>query len=170
MKKIILMSVLSIFMLFTSACNVDLPESRTFIVTDRKSFERIFVDDFLEFEIDFDSEMLIVYTFATHYVLPAKIANIELKEKILTVHYNIELNPGAGSAREKYQRWLIVKLDKQDITTVKNSVSEVYKDAEEDSTAEVLAYNAKLFDKCPDCAWINENFQTKNRLKGIIYD
>ena len=145
-----IVSILSIFTLFGSACNVDLPESRTFIVTDRKNFERIFADDFSEFEIDFDSEMLIVYTFTTYYVLPAKIADIEWKEKTLTVNYNIELIPGAGSARAPFQRWLVVKLDKLDITTVENSVTDVYKDAEEDSTEEVLAYNAKLFDKCPD--------------------
>lgn len=162
------MLVLATSILFSSACSANYPESRSFIVTNRKSFERMIIDDFTEFEVDFDKEMLVVYTFATEYVLPAKIANVELTDRTLTVNYNIELIARAGSARRPFQRWFIVKLDKLDITSVESSVTDEYKDAEQDATEENSAYNATLFDNCG--SWIKEEFQTKNRVNGAVYE
>lgn len=164
--SIISILVIATTLLFCSACEQNYPESRTFIITDRKNFEKIIIDDFSEFEVDFDKEMLIVYTFAIEYVLPAKIANVELNDKTLTVNYNIELTRGELSARAPYQRWFIVKLDKLDITSVKSSVSIVYTD-EENTTEKIVPYHAKLFDNCGP--WIKEKFQTNNRIKGAIY-
>ena len=120
--SLIVATTLLIFILFTFACNENYPESRSFIITDRKSFEEIMIEEFKEFEVDFDKEMLLVYTFTTEYVLPAKIADVELNDKTLTVNYNIQLITGAGSARRPFQRWFIVKLNKLDIISVNNVV------------------------------------------------
>ena len=177
MKKFTYILLLVLILLFGTACannglpesnlpESNLPESRTFIVTDRTSFEKIISEDFAEFEVDFDNEMIIVYTFETMYVLPAKIADIELSGKTLTLNYNIELIPATGSARAPFQRWFIVKSDKLDITSVENSVGYVYTD-EENSTEENLPYNAQLYDNCG--LWIKQSFQNKNRIKGAIY-
>ena len=143
-----------------------LPKSRTFIVTDRENFEKISVDNFTGFEVNFDNEMIIVHTFVTEYVLPAKIADIKLSDKTITINYHIGLIRNAGSARAPFQRWSIVKLDKLDITSSDNIVSKVYTD-EDTATGENLPYNAQFFDNCG--SWINEHFQTNNRLKGAIY-
>ena len=40
----------------------ELPQTRTFIVCDQEKYEEIFVDNIEELNIDFDSEMIIVYT------------------------------------------------------------------------------------------------------------
>lgn len=94
----------------------ELPTTRTFLITDNVSFENMFVDDFTGFEIDFDNEMLIVYTFAIEYVLPAKITKMALMEKTLTINYKINQISGTGSAVRPFQRWFVVKLDKLDIS------------------------------------------------------
>lgn len=96
----------------------DCPKNRTFIVSERENFENIFVDGFSEFEVDFDSEMLVVYTFPTEYLLPANITNMTLNNEILTIEYSIALIDGAGSAVKPFQRWFVVKLDKLNISSV----------------------------------------------------
>lgn len=153
--------------LFCSACNENYPESRSFIITDRSSFEEIIVEDFKGFEVDFDKEMLLVYTFTTEYVLPAKIADIELRDKALTLNYDIQLITGVGSARRPFQRWFIVKLNKLDILSVNNVVSTIYT-TDEDLTENILPYDAVLFDDCGQ--WIKEKFQANNRVSGAVYE
>lgn len=96
----------------------NLPSSRTFIVDNSDYFESIFIDDFSEFEVDFDSEMIIVYTFGIEYVLPAKIKKMTLSDKTLTVNYKIQTIPGTGSACQPFQRWFVIKMDKLDISSV----------------------------------------------------
>jgi hypothetical protein len=94
-----------------------LPATRTFIVTDREQFEEIFVKNIEELEVDFDSEMLIVYTFGTEYVLPAYILDMNLSDNELAIDYTIPQYLEAGSAATPFQRWFVIKLDKLEITT-----------------------------------------------------
>ena len=96
----------------------DNPKSRTFIVCDTEDFEKVFIDGFSEFEVDFESEMIIVYTFGSEYVLPATITNMKLKNKILTVDFKIQTIHGTGSAVIPYQRWFVIKLKKLNISSV----------------------------------------------------
>lgn len=96
----------------------DLPLSRTFMIDNRDDFESIFIHDFSEFEVDFDDEMIIVYTFGIEYILPAKINKMALSKKILTINYKIQTKPGTGSACQPFQRWFVIKLDKLDISSV----------------------------------------------------
>ena len=103
---------------FVGEDNGDDPLTRTFVVTDSNYFESIFVDNFSGFEVDFDNEMVVVYTFGTEYVLPATITNMTLTNATLTINYQIQLIPGAGSAVRPFQRWFVVKLDKMDISSV----------------------------------------------------
>ena len=165
--SLIVVTTLVIFTLFSSACNENYPESRSFIITDRSSFEEIIIEDFKGFEVDFDKEMLLVYTFTTEYVLPAKIADMELNDKTLTVNYNIQLVMGAGSARRPFQRWFIVKLNKLDILYVNNVVSTIYT-TDENLRENILPYDAVLFDDCGQ--WIKEKFQENNRVNGAVYE
>lgn len=96
----------------------DYPATRTFIVKNQEDFEKIFVYDFSEFEIDFDKEMLIVYTFLTEYVLPAKITNMTLNGETLTIEFSFDLIKGTGSAVRPFQRWFVIKLDNLNISSV----------------------------------------------------
>ena len=94
------------------------PKTRTFIVSDETDYKKIFADDIDELKIDLSEKMLIVYTFSTEYVLPAKISKMQLDGDVLTVEYEIELIPGTGSATSPFQRWFILKLDKIDCASV----------------------------------------------------
>lgn len=93
------------------------PLTRTFIITEREQFENIFVENIAELEVDFDSEIMIVYTFATEYVSPAYILDMNLSGNTLTVDYTIPLILEAGSAVKPFQRWFVIKLDKLEVTS-----------------------------------------------------
>lgn len=93
------------------------PRSRFFIVDSRTAAEGIFGDSF-DLEVDYENEMLVVYTFSIEYILPAYIDSISLNGTTLTVNCKIKHIQGAGTACQPYQRWFIVKLDKLDIDSV----------------------------------------------------
>ncbi|MGN1103689.1 MAG: hypothetical protein ACI4QI_02320 [Candidatus Coproplasma sp.] len=95
-----------------------LSSTKTFIVTDREQFNNIFVENIEELEVNFDSQMIIVYTFAAQYVLPAFILDMNINGETLTVDYTIPLYPNAGSATQPFQRWFVLILDKSEITSV----------------------------------------------------
>jgi hypothetical protein len=94
-----------------------LPATRTFIVADSEHYEEIFVKEVEECKVDFDSEMLIVYTFGTEYILPAYILDMNLSGNELAIDYTIPQYLEAGSAGTPFQRWFVIKLNKLEITT-----------------------------------------------------
>ena len=94
------------------------PKTRTFIVSDEAEYERIFLDDIAELDVDLSEKMLIVYTFSAEYVRPAKISGMHLDGDVLTVEYEIDLIPETGSAVKPFQRWFILKLDKIEFSSV----------------------------------------------------
>ena len=94
------------------------PKTRTFIVSDETEYEKIFLDDIAELDVNLSEKMLIVYTFSIEYVRPAKISKMHLDGDVLTVEYEIELIPGTGNAVSPFQRWFILKLDKINFSSV----------------------------------------------------
>lgn len=106
----------------------DYPKSRTFIITDSDSFKNAIIDNFKQFEVDFDKEMIILYTFVADCVLPAKINKMELVDEFLSIHCVIELIRNSLTTCQPFQRWLIVKLDKLSVTAVENTISYEYED------------------------------------------
>ncbi len=93
-----------------------LPQTRTFIVREQDRFEEIFVDSIEELNIDFNSEMILVYTFTSIYIAPAKI-DISIDDSI-TITYQFQLKAGTGSATNPFQRWFVVVIDKEDYSSV----------------------------------------------------
>jgi len=97
----------------------DLPRNRTFIVKDKETFSEIFKKDAIE--VDFESEMLLIYTFPdSSFSRECYISGINMNKKMLTVKYKKESVPlGFGSSHAPAQRWFVIKMDKLDIEDVK---------------------------------------------------
>ncbi len=93
-----------------------LPNSRCFIVKSEAEYGEILKEDSLI--VDFETEMIIVYTFTIEYILPAKIKSINLVDGNLKIDYEIELIQGVGSACQPFQRWFVIKIDKLDVSSV----------------------------------------------------
>ena len=97
------------------------PEKRVFIVNDQQRYDEIFISDIEELQIDFNSQMLIVYTFGDEYVLKRMLIKTEIKNDCLNIAYGLEKLPvkeNYGAVCQPYQRWFVVKMDKLDVETV----------------------------------------------------
>ena len=94
------------------------PSERTFIVNNREKYDEIFISGLKELDIDFDMQMLVVYTFTTVYHRNNRIKKTEVKNQVLTISYKMEEKFGVGDASMPYQRWFVVKLDAVDISSV----------------------------------------------------
>ncbi len=90
--------------------------NRTFIIDSQEKYDQVFNNN--ELEIDFNNQMLVVYTFITIYHRKNYIKNIDVKNSVLKITYEMEKKPGVGDASQPYQRWFVVKLDKLDVNSV----------------------------------------------------
>ncbi len=91
------------------------PENRTFIIKDQETYNTIFRQNALT--VDFDEEMVYLYVFADIY--PNRtyyIEKISLEEKVY-IYFRLEKN-NKKDASAPYQRCLIVKMVKNDISNV----------------------------------------------------
>lgn len=96
----------------------DYPTSLTFIVTGEEEYNRIFKENIDELKVDFDKQMIIVYTFRTVSHRKVKLYSLNIKDDVLKITYKEEEKYGVGDASRPYQRWFAVKLDKTTITSV----------------------------------------------------
>ncbi len=99
------------------------PKTRVFLVKDREQYEAIFREDADGVRVDFNSQMLVVYTFSTVYHRENKLTDLTLQDGVLTVTYRMEtpnklFGVGVGDASQPYQRWFVVKLDRLEVDTV----------------------------------------------------
>ena len=70
--------------------------------------------------VDFDKQMVVVYTFTTVYATRKyNLRNLTVENDILTVEYEIEKNNGVvGNATHPQQRWFMIMLDKVNVNAV----------------------------------------------------
>ena len=94
------------------------PATRTFIVDNQTKYDEIFIAGLEEFDISFDKQMLIVYTFTTVYHRNNWITSVDVYNSVLTINYKMDEKFGVGDASRPYQRWFVVKLDALNITSV----------------------------------------------------
>ena len=76
------------------------------------------IENIDDFDIDFDTQMLVVYTFETIYHRNNNLVSLEADEDVLTITYKMEKKSGVGDASQPYQRWFVVRLDKLDVDSV----------------------------------------------------
>lgn len=92
------------------------PRSRSFIITEENEFKSIFTD--CPIPVDFDKEMVLLYIFGDIY--PNReyyLKKTSLDNKTLNIYYKLE-STNKKDATAPYQRCMMVKLDKLDITEV----------------------------------------------------
>lgn len=94
------------------------PESRTFIVENSEVYNRIFNNDIENFDVDFNKQMLIVYTFRDINHRNLKLISVNLQDAILRITFESISKSGIGDTCMPYQRWIVIKLDKIEVKSV----------------------------------------------------
>ena len=101
-----------------SNSNERYPLERSFIVNNEQEYKKIFIDGIEELNIDFEEQMILIYTFSTIYKRKNSLRSISVEDKTGKIVYQMETKHGVGDACPPYQRWFAVKLNKIDITAV----------------------------------------------------
>ena len=94
------------------------PTERVFVVKNQEEYDEIFIESIDDFDIDFDTQMLVIYTFETIYHRNNDLVSLEVNEDVLNITYKMEKKSGVGDASQPYQRWFVVRLDKLDVDSV----------------------------------------------------
>ena len=92
------------------------PSNLTFIIKTQDVYDRIFKEDIPELAIDFESQMIIIYTFTDYDRRENVLVDFSVENDAIrfVCDYRSPL-PGYGYACEPYQRWYVVKMDKFDV-------------------------------------------------------
>ena len=98
--------------------NSSYPTERVFVVKNQEEYDEIFVESIDDFDVDFVTQMLIVYTFETIYHRNNNLVSLEVKEDVLNITYKMDKKSGVGDASQPYQRWFVVRIDKLDVDSV----------------------------------------------------
>ena len=92
------------------------PQYRVFIINDQDTYNAIFKEDALT--VDFDKETVYLYIFAdVHPNREYYICDISLEKEKVNIYFKLEHSNKKG-ATAPYQRSLIVKMDKNNASTV----------------------------------------------------
>ena len=96
------------------------PSTRTFIITEKETFDEIFTNS--PISVNFDKEMIVLYTIGSVY--PAgqnyKLEKIEVGGDTATVYFDLDKKPwdNRKNAVLIWQRYMVVKMKKMNISTV----------------------------------------------------
>ena len=94
-----------------------LPETRTVVIRDRATCDETFTD--CPFDVDFDSEMIVIYVTGSIYNRSVKVKSTALSDGVLTVKMNVKKPRwGANDASSPHERYVVIKLDKVDFDRV----------------------------------------------------
>jgi len=100
------------------------PKTRTFIVRTQEEFDKMFIDE-NHIEVDFEKEMLLVYTYKATYTRKMKIKRIKEDNGIMEVELDVEkVKLGVGASCSPFQRYVVLKVDKKDITSVEFTIND----------------------------------------------
>lgn len=94
------------------------PTERVFIVKNQEEYNKTFNKNVSNFDFNFDTQMLIVYTFVDIYHRNNSLVSLDVAEDILTITYKMEKKSGVGDASKPYQRWFVVRLDMLSVDSV----------------------------------------------------
>lgn len=98
------------------------PKERTFLITNQQEYDRVFASD-ADLNVDFSSEMLAVYTFTAEYVREIRIDEVAVDGQRLCIDLSmIKPRQGVGDAVMPYQRYVVIKLQKADVTELEISM------------------------------------------------
>lgn len=91
--------------------NSEYPTKRVFIVKNQEEYNKTFDKNVSNFDFNFDTQMLIVYTFVDICHRNNSLVSLDVVEDVLTITYKMQKKSGVGDASKPYQRWFVVKLD-----------------------------------------------------------
>ncbi len=95
----------------------DYPSSRSFLVKDEQQFKEMFVEEPQGLEVNFENEMLAVYTFNSIYIRNMGISSVKVEDDTVGVYLEYaKAKDGVGDAVAPYQRWVVVKMAKLDVS------------------------------------------------------
>ena len=95
-----------------------LPEERTILIDEQAEFDAAFEN--CPFDVDLENEMIVVYTFSFIYSRPTLIKKVSFSDGTLSLKLESKRAKwGVKDASMPYQRYVIIKLDKLDVTEVK---------------------------------------------------
>lgn len=94
------------------------PTERVFIVKNQEEYNKTFNKNVSNFDFNFDTQMLIVYTFVDIYHRNSSLVSLDVVEDVLTITYKMEKKSGVGDASKPYQRWFVVRLDTLSVDSV----------------------------------------------------
>ncbi|MGN1104778.1 MAG: hypothetical protein ACI4QI_07915 [Candidatus Coproplasma sp.] len=92
--------------------------SLTFTVDNQEEYNSIFIENADGLSVDFDSQMLAVYTYIAVNYRNNYLTSTEVSDGVLTLTYEMEDKPGICDTCVPYQRWFVVRLDKLDVDSV----------------------------------------------------
>lgn len=94
------------------------PLDRVFIIDNADTYNEIFVSNINELDVDFDNQILILYTFRAINRRNLKLVAVNKQDSKLIIEYEVESKYGVGDTSTPYQRWIVVKIDKEIFTSV----------------------------------------------------
>ena len=101
-----------------------LPKNRTFIIKTFEEMDSMMINND-DLNINFDKQMLIVYTFISDVKEKLHIKNIKVSDSNLKIELNTYyLSFGRTNSCAFYQRIIIIKLDKLDFTNVEFDINQ----------------------------------------------
>ena len=100
------------------------PASRTFLISSEEEYEEIF-SSAADPAIDFQSRMIVVYSFADIYKRPLVIKKISASENSITIVLSHKKAPsGVGDACLPYQRYVVIELSGNNYSDISISVED----------------------------------------------
>lgn len=101
------------------SADTETPISHTFLITDEETLNTLFSSLPDGITVDFEHEMLVVHTYSAIYVRELRIREIvEINDTLTVTLRQKHPAPFVGDACQPYQRVVLVKLDKADVTSV----------------------------------------------------
>lgn len=94
------------------------PTKRFFMIDTQEKYDELFGADNHDIEVDFASQMLVVYTFKDIYRRRNELTKVYTDDHTLFIKVKMEKKSGIGDATSPYQHWLGVVLDKMAIDHV----------------------------------------------------
>ncbi len=106
------------------------PRSRTFIVDTQERCDEIFKPN-TQLSVNLETEMLVVCTYTSTYVRPVELTRLRVEGDTLSVtlrekqksFFSAFAALPVGAACQPYQRYVILKLDRLDVTNVELTVN-----------------------------------------------
>ena len=100
-----------------------LPSDRLFIITEEDQYNQVFSIGSERLGVDFEDQMLIVYTFADTTRKNRLLVDMNLNDGVLEITYKKEKSikdyfAPVGDTCMPYQRWFVVKMEKFDVQSV----------------------------------------------------